>query len=770
MKRLNSALAMDGVEFLAHARNHLERNGQGAEYSNAQWQANGNDPHFELTTQDGSPARLASGWYWLDIEMSPTDTGGEHHPKLYVNYGAGYLEADALLLDRFVGRKGIAGVVCFIRDVHGLRFDPLETEGKFGLGRLRLAPMPKAWAAFRMFRSILARDGNRLGFIRTAALQAWNARARPRGFGDWLYKNYKGVQVTHEADYASWVSQFDTYTRDQLKDMARNVRRLARQPLISIVMPTYNSPERWLTRCIDSVRQQAYPHWELCVADDASTAPHVRKVLQRYARRDKRIKVAFRERNGHISEASNTALDMASGEWIALLDHDDELPPHALYAVALEINEHPEARMIYSDEDKIDGLGQRFEPYFKSDWNYDLFLGQNMVSHLGVYHAELIRKVGGFRKGLEGSQDYDLALRFIEQIRPGQIRHIPRVLYHWRAIDGSTAVSMDEKNYAAVAAQRALREHLVRIGEQETEVEVYRYGYRVRRHGQVPDPTPKVSLVIPTRDRVELLRMCVESILKHTEYPNYEIVVVDNQSSDPAALAYFEQIRVHPKVRVLRYDALFNFSAINNYAVANCDGDVIGLVNNDIEAIHADWLREMVSQAIRPEIGAVGAMLYYPNDTIQHAGVLLGVGGVANHAYCGKPRGYHGMMSRGLLVQRLSAVTAACLLVRRSVYDEVGGLDSRLQVAFNDIDFCLRVRAAGYNNLWTPFAELYHHESASRGVEDTPAKKQRFEGEVAFMMRRWGEVLNHDPAYNPNLSLLSVQMDLASPPRVARLA
>lgn len=757
------------MEFLVHARNQLERDGQGVECSNTQWRANGNDPSFELMKPDGSSVTLACGWYWLDIVMLPRDTGGKSHPKLYVDYGAGYLEVNALHLDRLVGRKGIAGVVCFIRDVHGLRFDPLDTEGRFSLGRLRVAPISKAWAAFRMFGSILVRESNRLGFIRTAALQAWRARVSPRGFGDWLYKNYRGIQTTHVADYASWVSQFDTYTRDELKGMARNVHRLARQPLISIIMPTYNSPERWLSRCIDSVRQQVYPHWELCIADDASTAPHVRKVLRRYAKLDERIKVAFRERNGHISEASNTALDMASGEWIALLDHDDELPPHALYAVAREINEHPEARMIYSDEDKIDGLGQRFDPYFKSDWNYDLFLGQNMVNHLGVYHADLMRKVGGFRKGLEGSQDYDLALRFIEQIGPDQIRHIPRVLYHWRAIEGSTAVSMDEKNYAAVAAQRALREHLARISEQKAEVEVYRYGYRVRRHGKVGDPTTKISLIVPTRDRVELLRMCVESILAHTEYPNYEIVVVDNQSSDPAALAYFEQIRVHPKVRVLHYDAPFNFSAINNHAVAHCDGDVIGLVNNDIEAIHSDWLREMVSQAIRPEIGAVGAMLYYPNDTIQHAGVLLGIGGVAGHAYCGWPRGYYGMMSRGLLVQQLSAVTAACLLVRRSVYEEVGGLDPKLQVAFNDIDFCLRVRAAGYNNLWTPYAELYHHESASRGLEDTPAKKQRFEGEVAVMLERWGEALNRDPAYSPNLSLKTAQ-NLAFPPRLARLS
>src|SRR5690606_9272676 len=339
--------------------------------------------------------------------------------------------------------------------------------------------------------------------------------------------------------------------------------------------------------------------------------------------------------------------------------------------------------------------------------------------------------VGGFRKGFEGSQDHDLFLRCTERLPAPPIHHVPRVLYHWRAIEGSTALARDAKDYAADAGARAVAEHLERM-HPGARVEGLAHGhYRVR--WPLPGSPPGVSLVIPTRDRVELLRTCVESILARTRYPDYEVLVVDNQSSEPATLDYLARIELDPRVRVLRYDAPFNYSAINNWAVGQCDGAVIGLVNNDIEVISPDWLAEMVSQAIRPGIGAVGAMLYYPNDTIQHAGVGLGIHGVASHLYVGMPRGYPGHGGRARVAQQLSAVTGACLVVARRAWEEVGGLDEALQVAFNDIDFCLRLGEAGYRNIWTPFAELYHHESASRGSEDSEEKQRRFAGEVELM-------------------------------------
>ena len=385
--------------------------------------------------------------------------------------------------------------------------------------------------------------------------------------------------------------------------------------------------------------------------------------------------------------------------------------------------------------------------------------------------------MGGFRAGFEGSQDWDLALRVIDETTPDRIVHIPKILYHWRAIPGSTALQLSEKNYPVEAARRALADHFKRRGEDVELVPVPGDHWRIKR--RLPSAVPSVSLIIPTRNRLEFIQPCVESILAKTTYPDYEILIVDNQSDDPATLAWLDAI-VQPtgdrpgrasRVRVVHNDAPFNFSAICNHGVREARGALIGLLNNDLEVITSDWLEEMVSHVLRPEIGCVGAMLYYPNDTIQHAGVVLGIGGVAGHAFRDFPRGTEGKFNRARLVQNYMAVTAACLLVRKSVYAEVGGFDEdTLAVAFNDVDFCLKVAAAGYRNLWTPYAEFYHHESASRGVDDTPEKAERFRSEVELMLRRWGPALQNDPAYNPNLTLELNDFSLASPPRPGRLA
>ncbi|GAB2492553.1 hypothetical protein GCM10027084_01410 [Pseudoxanthomonas sangjuensis] len=534
-------------------------------------------------------------------------------------------------------------------------------------------------------------------------------------------------------------------------------------PMISVLVPAYQTPERWLRRCIDSVLAQVYPKWQLCLADDASPDPGVMRVLREYAARDSRINVMRRERNGHISEASNSALELARGEYVALLDHDDELRPHALLEMAEAIAATSDVGLLYSDEDKIDGDGRRFDPYFKPDWDPDLLRSQNYICHLTVIRTDLVRAVGGFRKGFEGSQDHDLILRCTERLLPSQIVHIPKVLYHWRAIPGSTALSRDAKDYAASAGVRAVAEQLSRCATGALAEELSHGHYRVR--WPLPESLPKVSLVIPTRDKANLLRQCIDSILQRSTYNNFEILIVDNGSSEPDAIDYLASLKGERRIRVLRYDKPFNYSAINNWAVSQCDGEVIGLVNNDIEVITPDWLEEMVSHAVRTDVGAVGAMLYYPGDTIQHAGVVLGIHGVAAHVYGGLPRGYPGHGGRARVAQGLSAVTGACLLVLRDRYELVGGLDERLAVAFNDIDFCLRLRQAGFRNVWTPFAELYHHESASRGAEDTEEKRQRFSGEIEFMCRRWGTSLQADPAYNVNLSLDSRNFELSVPPR-----
>ena len=390
---------------------------------------------------------------------------------------------------------------------------------------------------------------------------------------------------------------------------------------------------------------------------------------------------------------------------------------------------------------------------FKPDFSRELFRSQNYLNHLTVHRTQNIRAVGGWRPGFEGSQDYDLSLRIFERIDQENIRHIPKVLYHWRAVGGSTALAGTEKGYAYAAGFRALEEHVARTKlpatvESVPDTPFYRLKLRL------PDRRPLVSLIIPTRDKVQLLRRCIDSIRAKTTYDPYEIIVVDNGSVEPATRAYFDELARADNVSILSYDAPFNYSAINNMAVAHAKGTVVGLVNNDIEVISPDWLTEMVSWTTLPDVGCVGAKLYYADDTIQHAGVILGIRGVADHAHLFLARGLPGYFGRAVIPGNYSAVTGACLLVRKAIYEAVGGLDDvNLTIAFNDIDFCLKVREAGYRNVWTPFAELYHLESKSRGQDDTRAKARRFDSETEYMRRKWSEALDHDPYYSPNFVL-----------------
>lgn len=726
--------------------------GNVARTAEGRWCGSHRDPQFslQLGAQDrGLAGTVQPGWYVLTINAR-IHAGRLENPCLYPDYGHGVPDSSRIGLLPYDAAVRSETALYLGPGLRSLRLDPSDEDACFEMD-VRLRPVGRSVAWLQMLHRVFqARGGGLVMALRLSGrLLATAAKAGPGAMLKQVAQDYLALQPPLSSDYARWICRNEPVASPA--EVAARLAALPRRPLLSVVMPVYQAPERWLRRALDSVIGQHYPEWELCICDDASPSPHVRAVLEEYQRRDHRIKVVYRQENGHISASSNSALDVATGEYMVLLDHDDELHRDALLLVAEAVCRAPDAKLIYSDEDKIDEDGNRFDPYFKSDWNYDLFLGQNCISHLGVYWLPLVRELGGFRKGLEGSQDWDLALRCVERITPDQIVHIPRVLYHWRAIQGSTALAAGEKNYAVVAGRRAVEEHLQRTG-QAGEVSILPASMmRVKR--PVPVPAPKVSLVIPTRDRVDLLRLCVDSILERSTYPDYEILVVDNGSVEQETLDYFERISAMPDVRVLSYPGEFNYSAINNFAVAQARGEVIGLVNNDIEVISPGWMEEMVAHALRPDVGAVGAMLYYPDDTIQHAGVLVGLCGVAGHVGSRHPRGSEGYFGRLLLVQELSAVTAACLLVRRSVYEEVGGLDERLRVAFNDVDLCLRIREKGYRNVWTPFAELYHHESASRGLEDNPVKQARFMSEVAFMQERWSQALLHDPAYNPNLSL-----------------
>jgi glycosyltransferase involved in cell wall biosynthesis len=602
----------------------------------------------------------------------------------------------------------------------------------------------------------------RSGGLKPALVKCWRMYRREglEGIGGKLASLHR-----QSTDYMKWISLYDTLTDEARVLIKDRLVSLSYTPLISVVMPTYNTNPEWLVEAIESVRRQLYPNWDLCIADDASSDPHVRPILERYAAQDARIKLVFRKDHGHISAASNSALKLASGEFIAFLDHDDVLAEHALFCVVDVLNRRPDAQLIYSDEDKIDTAGKRLEPYFKCEWNEDLFYSHNMICHLGVYRSKILHELGGLREGFEGAQDYDLALRCIERIDPGQIVHIPRVLYHWRIHPGSTASGGVDKPYALAAGEKAINEHLERRGsdgvvEPLEDLRMYRVRYRL------PKSVPLVSLIVPTRNGLRLVRQCVDSILSKTTYNNYEIVIVDNGSDDPETLRYFESVQADSRVRVIRDNRPFNYSELVNAACATVSGSIIGLINNDIEVISPDWLSEMVSHALRPEVGVVGARLCYPDGTLQHAGVILGIRGVAGHAHRYLKRHQNGYFGRASVIQSFCAVTAACFVVRKAVFRKVGGFNEALKVAFNDIDFCLRVRETGYRNIYTPYAELYHHESATRGLEDTPENHLRFSQESTYMKQLWGHLLVNDPAYSPNLTLEHQDFSLAWPPRV----
>jgi O-antigen biosynthesis protein len=523
------------------------------------------------------------------------------------------------------------------------------------------------------------------------------------------------------------------------------------RPRFSVVMPVFDPPVHLLREALDSVLAQVYPDWELCIADDASRDPAVRAVLAEYSGRDARIKVAYREENGHISAASNTALALAGGEFVALLDHDDALAPDALFEMALAVNRDPAADVIYSDEDKIDEQGRRSDPHFKPDWAPDSLLARNYVSHLGVFRRSLVHEAGGFREGFEGSQDYDLLLRVTE--RSDRVVHVPRVLYHWRAHAGSAGAARGRKSYAEEAAVRALEEALVRRGEPGRVVTsdvpgIYTVRYAILRR-------ERVSIIVPTRDHGDDVDRCLRSLFERTTYENFEVILLDNGTTEPASLQRFEDWRAREpaRLKIVRYDVPFNFSRINNYAAKHASGPYLLLLNNDTEIVTPDWIEAMIEQAQRPAIGAVGGKLLYDDGTVQHAGVIVGLGGVAGHSHKHVRAADAGYMYTLQTVNNFSAVTGACLMVRHEVFDEAGGFDEAFAIAFNDVDFCLRLRAAGYRNVYLPHVVLYHHESKSRGVEDTPEKRARFLAEQQLMHERWGTNRVPDPYYNVNLTL-----------------
>lgn len=571
--------------------------------------------------------------------------------------------------------------------------------------------------------------------------------------------------------YAEWVRLYDTLDDAKRAEIRAAIEAFPRKPLISILVPTNNTPERFLREMIDSVRAQLYPKWELCIADDVSSDPKVKDILEEYAAKDSRIKIVFRTTHGHISRTTNDAIAIATGEHFALVDHDDTLPEHAIFMVVRAINRFPNARLLYSDEDKLGFDGKRTDPYFKPDWNPELIRGQNTFSHLGVFEAALVREVGGFRVGFEGSQDHDLILRSVDRAGADAVVHIPHVLYHWRMVHGSASVGVDEKPYAVIATTRAVQDHLERCGERGVVTPAIDHTNMMRVRYSLPEDIPHVSIVFPSRDRAGATRASIESVLRKTAYPHYEILVVDNASTSAATLELYDELSVYRNIRVLRSaeHVAYNFPALVNRGAREANGEYLCILDDDIEVLTPDWLHELVSLAVRRQCGAIGPMLWYRDETVQHGGLVVGIGSLAGTEHHRLPRLRHvGYLGRAKLTHDVTAVSALGMLVEKAIFDRVSGLNEiDLATAFHDIDFCLRLRKAGYRNLFAPHAELRHHD---RDRVRSPAGWGRWWREAAWMRRTWAKEVETDPFYNPNLTTdVDYTFDLAFPPRIGIL-
>ncbi len=563
---------------------------------------------------------------------------------------------------------------------------------------------------------------------------------------------------TREIPYQKWITRH-LPGKAELEKQRRT--KLKYSPKISIVVPLYKTPEKYLRRLVESVQEQTYSNWELCLSDGSGADSPVAGILKQLAASDKRIKVIPHDSALQISENTNSAIEAATGDFIAFADHDDELTPHALFECVKALNDHPGTLVVYSDEDKMSMDGHKFfQPHFKPDYNPDLLCTVNYICHLFVVSRKVIDQVGMLRKEFDGAQDYDFIFRCVEAVKDEEIYHVPKILYHWRCHEDSTAENPESKTYAFEAGRRAVQEHYNRTGIQAKVLDGEFLG--LYRTEFIRDHDPLISIIIPNKDHIDDLKRCMDSIDQKSTYQNYEYVIVENNSTDPATFEYYKKLEAeNEKVHVVYWDGVFNYSAINNYGASFARGEYFLLLNNDTEIINPNCLEELLGYCMRSDVGAVGARLYYEDDTIQHAGVVIGFGGIAGHCFVLQPRGTTGYCHRIICAQDYSAVTAACMMVKRTAFEEVGGLSEELQVAFNDIDFCMKLRKAGYLIVYNPYAELYHYESKSRGLEDTPEKVARFNREISVFEKRWPDILrNGDPYYNPNLTLKSQDFSL----------
>ena len=574
-------------------------------------------------------------------------------------------------------------------------------------------------------------------------IEALRKENKPKGFFGRLF----GKETVAEGGYEAWIAR---HKADKRVLRRQKHASFAQKPLISIVIPLYCTPLPYLKELIESVRRQSYENWQLCLAD-GSPDDKVKEFLEKHYGREKRIVYQKLEENGGISVNTNAAAELAKGEYLMFCDHDDTLEPDALYEIVKAIND-TDADVVYTDEDKVSMDGQHyFDPNFKPDFNLFRLRENNYICHIFVVRKSLTDETGMLRSEFDGAQDFDFILRCCEKAK--KITHIPKVLYHWRCHMDSTAADPSSKAYAYEAGRKAIREHYQRMGIDAKVDMTERPGW-YRSHIKVQG-NPMVSIIIPNKDHTDDLELCLFSMSRKSTYRNYEVLIVENNSEKEETFEYYKKLpERYPKVRVLTWEKEFNYSAINNFAAEEAQGEYLLFLNNDVEILTPDWIEEMLQNCQQENVAAVGAKLYYPDDTIQHAGVVLGLGGIAGHIMCRASREDPGYFGRMISVQEISAVTAACMMVKKSEFDSVKGFDETFQVAFNDIDLCMKFRAAGKKIVFTPYAELYHYESKSRGLEDTPEKQFRFDKEVKRFQEKWAQQLEMgDPYYSPNLSV-----------------
>mgnify|MGYP000873563049 FL=1 len=574
---------------------------------------------------------------------------------------------------------------------------------------------------------------------------------KENGFRAFVLKSRHKLQgIDSDYDYPEWYNMTKT-TEEELEAQRQEI--FDYNPKLSVVIPAFKTPERFLAAMLDSLIAQTYTNWEVCIADGSPKGESVERVLKRYALKDERIRYVILGENKGIAGNTNAAIDMAKGDFIVLADHDDTLAPDALYECVKAINSDPEIDVVYTDEDKLDmDGGELFEPHFKPDFNPHLLTSVNYICHLFVVNHELLMEVGGFREEFDGAQDYDFIFRCTEKAR--KIYHVPKALYHWRCHQDSTASNPESKLYAFEAGTRAIKAHYDRMGIEYESVEkgvdygIYHTKFKI--HGE-----PLVSVIIPNKDHTADLDLCMRSLIEKATYKNLEFIVVENNSTDQETFEYYEKIQKEfDFVHVVKWEREFNYSAINNYGVTFAKGEYLLFLNNDTELINPESIEEMLGFCQQDEVGVTGVRLLYSDDTIQHAGVVVGFGGIAGHTFIGLHKAESSYFNRAMCAQNYNAVTAACMMSKRSLFDQVGGFTEELAIAFNDIDYCMKIRELGKLVVYAPYALFYHYESKSRGLEDTPEKVARFNEEIKKFADRWPEILkNGDPYYNPNLTL-----------------